>query len=442
MTFKKQVLPFMICAAFGGVVTNVSAAIPGVPGEALFVPMVLSGANDGVTVETYVSLTVPTQIGGDTIINRYTAPNTVPGPGATTQVIDDPRIYWTTYNENSQKLEDGYCEISAGDMVVWTTDINLQIIQNAQTAGFFQAGRNAPDSVCGPSNRARFAYALFQTVSGADGDDADFAFAGEAVVTQNVIGANGAWTPPVMPMADGRDIDPRQEPMWRNEVIAAATYRDGFPLAQDPSRFAPITSGIRMNNASTGAPNTSRLKTQMPLSGPATGDQFSIHVHWFDRVNPNRVPGVVIWDDQQGSCSSSIPLPRELNITLYNDRTTIGDNTTPGSWNNLAGLTFNPAVGNPIRATDVITAVNGTFATGRPYDSKQMCNPQYWLPTALGNTAYPGALGGYVVYDFLEEGEPTMAGAGFVNAASVQFALTEIPGFAWATHMAIDLGKQ
>jgi hypothetical protein len=442
MTFKKQVLPIVFCAAFSGVATNVSAAIIGVPGEALFVPMVLTSGPDGVNIDTYVSLYVPGQIGGDVIINRYTAPNTVPGPGVTTQQINDPFIYWTTYDENSKKLEDGFCEISSGDMVVWTTDIALQGIQDQQTAGFFQAGRDAPDSLCGPSNRARFAYALFQTVSGADGRVADFAFAGDAVVTQNVIGAAGAWSPPVMPMADGRDISSFDEPRWRNEVIAADTLFDGVPLAQDPSRFAPVTSGIRMNNATTNGPNTSRLKTQMPLSGPATGNQFSIHVHWFDRVNPNRTPGVVIWDDQQGNCSTSIPLPRELNITLYNDRTTIGNNTTPPSWNNLAGATWNPAVGNPIRATDVITAVNGTFATGRPYDSKQMCNPQYWLATALGNTAYPGALGGYVVYDFREEGEPTMAGAGFVNAASVQFSLTEIPGFSWATHMATDLGKQ
>ena len=441
MTFKNQVLPIVVCAAFSGVATNVSAAITGVPGEALFVPMVLTSGPDGFNIDTYVSLYVPTQIGGDVIINRYTAPNTVPGPGVTTQVIDDPRIYWTTYDENSKKLEDGECEISAGDMVVWTTDIALQGIQNQQVAGFSQAGRDAPDSVCGPSNRARFSYALFQTVSGADGAPADFAFAGDAVVTQDVIGAAGAWSPPVVPMADGRDFSSLQEPRWRNEVIAADTFGDGFPLAQDPSRFAPITSGIRMNNASTGTPNTSRLKTQMPLSGPATGNQFSIHVHWFDRVNPNRTPGVVIWDDQQGSCSTSIPLPRELNITLYNDRTTIPDNTTGSSWGNLAGVTWNPSVGNPIRATDVITAVNGTFAPG-PYDSRPMCIPQYWLPTALGLTAYPGALGGYVVYDFLEEGEPTFFGAGNPNAASVQFSLTEIPGFSWATHMATDLGKQ
>ncbi len=436
MTFKKSLLPVAICAALGGVGGTASAAITGIPGEALFVPMVLTGANDGVDIDTYVSLYVPTQIGGDTIINTYSAPHTVPGPGVTTQVISDPRIYWTLYDPTSRKIEDGVCWISKGDVVIWTTDPVTQATQNDQTAGFFQAGRSAPDSVCGPQSRPRFGYVLFQTVAGADGQDADFAFAGDAVVMQDYLGEASAWSVPVIPMADGADFSPLDEPMIGNEVIAAATFGDGFPLAQDPSRFAPVLSGIRMNNAD-GVAN--RLKTQMPLSGPASGDQLSLHVHWFDRVNGNRNPGVVIWDDQQGFCSSAIPLPRELNLTLYNNDTTVAANVA-GNWNNLIDAVTAPTPGNPIRATDVITAVGGT--TFAPYRSKQMCTPAYWLATSLGTTDYPGAIGGYVVYDFAEEGEPTAAGFGFPNAASVQFSLLDFPGFSWSTQMAVDLGKQ
>ena len=195
MNMKKLAIAAAVSAAIGGASGIASAAVTGLPGEALLVPMVL--AADGATpaaAATYVALNVPVTIGQDTMINFFTAPHVAPTgstPVTQTATGGDWRIYWTLFNHRSQKVEDGTCEVSPGDATLWTTDTQVQAAQATTRANMLAQGIvGRPSPVCGPSSPARFGYVTFQTIRGADGQDADFAFAGAAGILESVISAD------------------------------------------------------------------------------------------------------------------------------------------------------------------------------------------------------------------------------------------------------------
>ena len=461
MKSKKLILASSICAAFAGASGIVNAGIPAVPGEALLVPLVLTagGPTDGAGTETYVGLRVPLTIGTDTIINEYTAPHTTTFGASTTQTVAAyppakvPRIYWAMFNEKSVKVDDGTCDVSPGDMTLWTTDAAVKEVQLRQRAMILDAGvQDVPDPVCGPNatTRPRFAYVVFQTVPGADGMDADFAFTGEAMARSSVYGAT--ISVPVLPMADGKDPMPvgSGTPEFLNEVIAGGTYGDG--IAFQPLKYAPIIAGIRMNDADGNV--AEQVVTQMPISGPAGGSGLSLHVHWFDRNDAARLGYNDIYDDMEGQCSETWPLPNELNLTMYNQSiqgVPAGGFPKPG-WGNVA-MGFNTD-GSKI---NVIQSVEPAFGEGigaAPY-----CIPDYWqeMPGS-GRRDYPGALVGYVETRMSEINSPLPTGR--VNSAAVQFSAVEDLGgrmlytvksvnpepmyysAGWSSHLATDLGKQ
>jgi hypothetical protein len=446
MNSKKLILASSICAAFAGVSGIANAGIPAVPGEALLVPLVLTaGPNgDGAGTETYVGLRVPLTIGTDTIINEYTAPHTSTAGTSTTQIVAPygqapaPRIYWAMFDERSVKVDDGTCDVSPGDMTLWTTDANVRTLQGRQRAGILSSGvQGIPDPVCGPGAtiRPRFAYVVFQTVPGADGMDADFAFTGEAMARAAVY--NATIGVPVLPMADGQDPQPvgSGTPEFLNELISGGTYGDGNPF--QPLKYAPIIAGIRMNDADGNI--AEQVVTQMPIGGPAGGSGLSLHVHWFDRNDPARVAFNDIYDDMEGQCSETWPLPNELNLTMYNQSITpIGAIPGPGaSWNNVG----NPGGFNQDGSkVNVIQSVEPAFGQG--IGTVPYCIPDYWQANAFGITQYPGSLVGYVESRIAEINSPLPAGR--VNSASAQFSVVEDlqnPG-GWSSHLATDLGKQ
>jgi len=425
MSIKKLATAIAVTAALGG--GTASAAITGIPGEAALVPMVLAGGSENAGLQTYVGLYVPTTIGKDTIINQFSAPNAAPGP--TVQQLDVPEIHWTLFDEKSRKVEDGTCEVSPGDYVLWTTDRSVQQYQRGQRAELVYQGilglpDGVPDPVCGPTNPRRFGYVVFQTFVGADGQAADFAFWGAASITGFGNG-EGHVDVPVMPMADGADPLPSGsgEPALGNEVIAGGVYGDD--QASDPVAAAPIFAGIRMNDGSGAA--TEKVRVQAPIQGPPAVSTApsgrSLHVFWFDRNDDQRLAALKIWDDQEGSCSDSVPLPYELNLLLYNHQTIVGGFPSQDSWDNLGP---GSQVGY---LTNVIDAVQPDLLNG--YRSRPYCTPDYWY---LGS-GYD-ALGGYVEYELNEIGEPTTS----VNSAAVSFNLQETR-YGWATHMSADLGK-
>jgi hypothetical protein len=436
MKSKKLLLASSICAAFAGVSGIANAGIPAVPGEALLVPLVLTSGptGDGPYTNTYVGLRVPLTIGTDTVINEYTAPNTTTAGISTVQDLDDPRIYWAMFDATSVKIADGTCDVSPGDMTLWTTDGNVRQVQLAQRAGILATGvQGIPDPVCGPATtlRPRFAYVVFQTISGADGQVADFAFTAEAMARAGIYDAT--ISVPVLPMADGADPLPvgSGTPAFLNEVISGGTYGDTIPF--QPLKYAPIIAGIRMNDADGNL--AEQVVTQMPIAGPAGGSGLSLHVHWFDRNDSSRVAFNDIYDDMEGQCSETWPLPRELNLTMYN-QSVAADKNVPAKtgWDRVdSGFNQNGA------KVDVIGAV--TAGAG----SVGYCPPDYWDKNSIGigGTNYPGALVGYVESRINEINNPLPA-PGQVNSASAQFSAVEDldNSGGWSSHLATDLGKQ
>jgi len=454
MKFNKLALVTAVSAAVGGVSGIANAQITGLPGEALLVPMVLSGAGEGSPIETYIGLYVPQTIGQDTVINRYTAPHVVPDPGTppvTQNLPEGTEIYWVLWDENSNKIENGYCPVSTGDKTVWTTDKAYREMQKEQDVGIDAIGntQGIPSAICGPSLPVshRFSYVTFQTVPGADGWDADFAFWGNAWILDNdVIGpADSIASVPVMPMADGYDESTKEQPWIENQVISSGTLHQDPPVAEKPSEVAPIAAGIRMNNAD--GDEDEQVVTQAEIRGPATGNEMSLHVFWFDKVNDARYAAMDVWDDQEGTCSDEVPLPRELNLVLYNYSVSAGGLLHTAAWSNLDKAGRN----QPGYMTDVISAVQPAPIGG--YHSGDYCEPDYWYEADGAAGHYPGALNGYVQYAIQEEGLGTdVNGVTYVNEASVQFNWQESLGTnpanstgvnsGWSSHMTTDLGKQ
>ena len=438
MKFQKLVMATSVCAALSGVSGLASADILGLPGEALLVTPVMDNGNTP-GIDTYVALRVPETIGSDYIINTYSAPNTSQPGQVTVQTLDDPRIYWTLFDENSVKVEDGTCEVSPGDVVIWSTDsaplpaISLRGLEQGQRSGLIAEGiMDRPNPVCGPTNPPRTGYAIFQTISGADGQVADFAFTADA--TLDLTALLGAYVGiPAVPMSDGADPLPSgtgfpiaYPGVEMNEVISGGTYGDTRPAV--PLRYAPISAGIRFDNGNP-FPAENRV-TQMPIVGPLGGLGFAAHVYWFNLNQTGRTSYIDLWDDMEGQCSIALPVPRELNVWVYNLNSAVA---APGAlgWGNLAAVRTNN------RVTDLINAIDGGAYTPANY-----CSPEYW-DAILPANVYRGALAGYAENAILEYRYATAPADGYVHTAGVQYALVENVGTTlWSGHLATDIGIQ
>lgn len=433
MTTTKLATAAAVSLALASASGVATAAITGVPAEAQLGPMVLHDPDAPGGLETYIGLYVPAALGVDTVV-QLSAPHVLAGgPTAQTEAAE---IHWVLFDENSEKVENGICEVSPGDYVLWTTDAAVQSVQTQQTTATDYLPAGTPSSFCGPSNPKRFGYVVFETDAGANGNDADFAFwaAGAIVDNESVLqGYPSIGTIPMLGMADGFDSgDPAEQPTLVNSVIVDAPFNLG---PQDPIAVAPILAGVRMNDSDA---NQEYVYLQAPIQGVLAGYGVSYHMFWFDRNNPNRSAQTIVWDDQEGDCSDSVKLPRELNIWAYNVYSQVAPGFgIPPSWTYLGNTAFN----DPDRhLTDVIAAVQPNPATG--YSSETYCRPDYWDAVANANVSYPGALGGYVQYKIAEINDPQPA-PGVVNSAAAAWnwqEATSIPG-GWATHMTADLGK-
>jgi hypothetical protein len=387
-------------------------------------------------LETYIALTVPTTLGTDTV-NYLSAPNVLAN-GPAVQNNFDPRIHWVLFNENSEKIEDGDCFVSPGDTVMWTTDVGLQTIQIQQSGAMQQRVPGTPDSLCGPSGPSRFGYVVFQTYQGADGLAADFAFWAQGGIVNSIPTLSAVpsiGSVPMLGMADGADPLPSGSgtPSILNSVIQSGSYGDG--QATDPAKYAPILAGVRMNNSDA---VQDLVYMAAPIQGPQLGFGQSLHVFWFDRNDANRVARTRIWDDQEGVCSYNIPLPRELNLWMFNHRLPAPlPAFTPANWANFAAGWNDPVRG----LTSVIDAVQPNVLTG--YNSGTYCLPPYWNANFTTLPPYLGALGGYVSYelDEINDPQPTL---GTVNSAAAAFNWQESivrVAVSWSSHMTTDLGQ-
>jgi len=436
MTKTKLATAAAVSLALAGASGVATAEITGIPAEAQLGPMVLHDPAVPGNIETYIALTVPNNVGTDTVLN-LAAPNVLAN-GAVQQTDFDPRIHWVLYDENSKKVQDGVCEVSPGDTVMWTTDVAVQAVQLQQQTTLGTIDK--PASVCGPSNPKRFGYVVFQTFTGADGLAADFAFWADGAIVDNSgfltanVPALGAI--PMLGMADGADPAPASatgngDPTILNSVINNGVIGNG--VASDPVKYAPILAGVRMNDSDAAQ---EYVYLESPIQGILAGFGQSLHVFWFDRNDPNRFASVDLWDDQEEFCSFNLPVPRELNLWMYNKQVGPLAPNTPAAWANVAGGFNDPNRG----LTDVIAAVQPDFLFG--YNSGNYCLPAFWNvnPNGFG---FPGAIGGYANYELAEINDPQPV-LGLVNSAAAAFTWQEsvvVGAASWSSHAMNDLGK-
>lgn len=440
MKFRKLTLASAVVAAIG-VNGLASAGVTGLPGEGLLMPLALGP--DGVSgafAQTYVTLSVPGTIGQDTMINFFTAPNSTAPLTTTEQDPVDPRIRWTLFNHLSQRVSDGYCDISPNDVTVWTNDNNLLALQRLQDRAMQGLGMDGiPSNLCGAAVTLPFGYVVFQTVEGALGRDADFAMAGDggfAFFNGSIL--DGVFGVPVLPMADGADASLTQAPALTNEIIAKS-----YTTVLEPREYAPIFAGNRMNDAL--APlNQNEVIVQMPIQGPAGANRYglgaSLHAFWFDRTaaGAGRLVTVDMYDDQEQPCSFTLYMPQEIEVFMPNTGFTTGTAKRNPGWDNLSSADSGIGFGSPGVLGTIVDVTDSVLAGGNP---TEMCEPAYWQPESdVGNVAYPGAIAGMLSYNFIEEGETDgNFVSGSVNSASVAFHAQQFNA-AWTTHMGTARG--
>ena len=260
-TMSKKRLALAVAGVLGLGAAPAFAIVTGVSGEGALVPLMLNdNTTDGPAgTNTYVELRVPDIIGLDLVLNVYTTPHVAPGVVPVAMASDDFRIHWTIYDHKSFPVSSGYCPVSAGDTVLWSTDYQLYQAQLA-ASGVAPNGTPTP-MACGPASNlsTRVGYVVFQTVAGAKGKVADFAFTGTAwIIDQNIAQTNPSLlSVPVMPLADG--ADPAQvladvgnptkctgtQLSGANSILNTGTQPHGVT---NPCAVAPISAGVRMNN--------------------------------------------------------------------------------------------------------------------------------------------------------------------------------------------------
>ena len=146
--------------------------LSGVPGEAFVVP--LKGGR-----ETFVNIRVPSSVGQDFVINRYTAPHVMGDEVVVDQSQADFRIHWQIFI-NGTPHRSGVCELSPGDSVSWTTSTKYLYLQTEQDTKVLG---DRPSSRCGTRDTFGSNWSVevrFQTYKGSRGEEPDFAFEASA----------------------------------------------------------------------------------------------------------------------------------------------------------------------------------------------------------------------------------------------------------------------
>ncbi|MGB5830827.1 MAG: hypothetical protein WBG92_02385 [Thiohalocapsa sp.] len=301
-SFRRLLLASSMAAAMGGLSSPANAIIEGAAGEALLVPFVLFDGNDpnlnaeGVNINTLIEVTVPAQVGIDTVPNFFTAPNSTPtnaggmffppeaALGATGAFSAGLHLYFfdkesnELYNREIPTSPDDFVMINWGDYVTrFATSLNgvagYVIITNEKSKPDF-----APDFWRGP---------------------AQFSMMGDAFMVWPVgLGLIDSKIP-VLPMSDGA-----------SPVGGAPTRVDNVVQQSDGSiaNASPLASGMR-TNLSDGVDNDFTL-FDLTLS-----NRFAptLHVIWVDEnINQSRVQ--FVFDDDEKSCSQPLPIKKELNV--------------------------------------------------------------------------------------------------------------------------------
>jgi hypothetical protein len=429
MNMKKLTVAAAVAAAVGATAPS-HAMITGVPGEALLVPLMLEDtSNDGTgNTNTYVQLRIPVVLGQEAVMNPYTAPHvTIDQPGwgtgetgiTQTSPESDWQIHWVAYNHRSGPIASGTCYGSPGDAILWSTDEDLRDEQEDQNNNVTVPGLGTPSSICGQGLSSRVGYVVFQTAAGGRGVNADFAFEGQAWITDNDIAENtvALMAVPVIPMPDGADpADPvgASVVLGENEVIVDVPH--GTQAVNNPIEVSPVTAGSRNNNDDADQADPSHFSAMVQGPWNETYQGYSLHVFWFDRNDDGRYAYTRLWNEHEDKCDMEVPLPHEVNIWAWNMSVTavpaITGTLPADRWD-----TVDNATSENLRITDVVGSTTFTLLTG--FNSPEYCYTSGWDQTIEGYAEYILRTTGGVAY------EPVYGGEGASTASGVFFSYEE-----------------
>lgn len=302
-TFRKTVAASSVAAAIAGLSGPANALIEGSAGEALLVPFALydSGQDAPVfipEINTLVEVTVPAQVGFDTIPAFFTAPNSTPTNLNNSLLPGEPAlglngdftagVHLYAFNQRSVEVfnteiptsPDDFIMINWGDFVV----NNAPFLDGQKVYLVITNEKSDPT------------YYPFGWL-----DDARFAMFGDAFMVWNPVPGIGLIDTkiPVLPMSDGA-----------NAFGDVPTTQDNVVFNSDGSIAAvsPLSSGMR-TNLSNGT------RGDFTLFDLTMSNRFAptLHVIWVDQ-NIGQTVTQFVYDDDEQQCSQPIPIPNELNV--------------------------------------------------------------------------------------------------------------------------------
>lgn len=324
-SFRKSLTMAGIATVLSGVGGTATAGIIGDAGEAFLVPFAYwnntPDGGIGSRWNTVINVTIPSTVGGKTIPNIYTANNTTPR-GA----VVSPPVVSIPADQTPFAAFLGGPNPSWGLHYYFQTFLSVDVCDGPLPVTPEDFNSYRLSELC-PGFEDTPGYLIFVTAEGARGNAADFAFFADAYLTADntddtlvLAPANQvAWRLPTLPMPDGADVGTPPVITETNQVIETS-----FPRVE----ARPITAGI-----GTFAPLGSRKVIDMMVGDREEVDSgFDLNtlmVVWNASNLTNRVipPAAVSWDNvgvhlfnsEEFGCSTSIPLPWELNLVWFRD---------------------------------------------------------------------------------------------------------------------------
>jgi hypothetical protein len=264
--------------------------VVGNAGEALLVPLVMHDA--GATgLNTLIEIEVPASVGWEDVANIYTAPHVTPTNSNLTLNPDDPDIntlHWFFFDAKSvHKVND--------DIPVTPDDI-VQINWLDASGG---AWANVPGYMV-----------ITNEIGFRTGAGAQFSMFGNAWLVNN-FGLEASI--PVLPLTDDDD-GVNAKPTNKDNVIYGPNGTGGVV-----SQVSPLISGIRTTYADGIQNDITVFDMALSSQGLAT-----YHVIWADKNIDDSDVWVEVYDTEENSCSSGVPVPHEVNIIK------IGGGADPG----------------------------------------------------------------------------------------------------------------
>lgn len=278
--FQKIAIASAVTAALAGVSLPSHAIVVGNAGEALLVPLVMH--DGGVTgLNTLIEIEIPASIGWEDVANIYTARHVTPtNPGLTLNPPDPDinAIHWFWFDRWSKHRINGAKPVTPNDIV----QINWRDLSGGAFAG--DPGYMVVTNQIG-----------YLTGAGAE-----FSMFGNAWLI-NSLGLEA--TIPVLPMTDATDI-PGGVPTADDNVIYGPNGTGGVVTAA-----SPLISGIRTSYTDGSMTDFTVFDMSLSSAGLAT-----YQIIWVDENIDNSNVFVEVYDTEEHTCSSGVPVWDEVNI--------------------------------------------------------------------------------------------------------------------------------